>query len=159
VRRIAPIPEGAAEPLAALHRACFPDDPWEADALARIMALSGGFGWLAWEGGEPVGFILVRDLGNECEVLSVGVAPRWRRLGIARELLAAAIAEGRRRNLPSLVLEVAIDNDAASSLYSSIGFVAVGRRARYYNRPDGRVDALILRLGLSKANRSGESAQ
>jgi ribosomal-protein-alanine N-acetyltransferase len=149
VSRIAPIPQGAVEALAVLHRLCFPDEPWDPGALARIMALSGGFGWLAWEGGDPAGFILVRDLGNECEVLSLGVAPRWRRLGIARELLATAVAEARHRNLPSLVLEVAIDNDAASSLYSSVGFVTVGRRARYYHRPDGRVDALILRLGLS----------
>lgn len=152
--RVRPIPEGAAEPLAVLHRACFPDDPWEAGALTRIMALSGGFGWLAWEESDPVGFILVRDLGNECEILSLGVAPRWRRLGVARELLAAAIKEARIRNLPSLVLEVAIDNDAAGSLYSSTGFVAVGRRARYYNRPDGRADALILRLGLPKTHPS-----
>jgi len=151
VSRIAPIPEGAAEPLAALHRICFPDDPWEAGALSRIMALSGGFGWLAWEGPAPVGFILVRDLGNECEVLSLGVTPRWRRRGIAQALLAAAVAESERRNLPSLVLEVAIDNDAASALYSSAGFIAVGRRARYYRRPDGRVDALILRLVLPRA--------
>jgi ribosomal-protein-alanine N-acetyltransferase len=148
VTRIAPIPAGAAEPLAALHRACFPDDPWEAGALSRIMALSGGFGWLAWEGRAPVGFILVRDLGNECEILSLGVAPRWRRRGIAQALLAAVVAESERRDLPSLVLEVAIDNDAASTLYSSAGFVAVGRRARYYRRPGGRVDALILRLVL-----------
>ncbi|HZK91444.1 MAG TPA: GNAT family N-acetyltransferase [Stellaceae bacterium] len=152
--RVRPIPEGAAEPLAVLHRACFPDDPWEAGALTRIMALSGGFGWLAWEESDPVGFILVRDLGNECEILSLGVAPRWRRLGVARELLAAAIKEARIRNLPSLVLEVAIDNDAAGSLYSSTGFVAVSRRARYYNRPDGRADALILRLGLPKTHPS-----
>jgi [ribosomal protein S18]-alanine N-acetyltransferase len=149
VSRIAPIPQGAVEALAVLHRLCFPDDPWEAGALARIMALSGGFGWLASEGCDSAGFILVRDLGNECEILSLGVAPRWRRLGIARELLATAVAEARHRSLPSLVLEVAIDNDAASSLYSSAGFVTVGRRARYYHRPDGRVDALILRLGLS----------
>jgi ribosomal protein S18 acetylase RimI-like enzyme len=148
--RIEPIPAGAVEPLAILHRACFPDDPWEAGALARIMALSGGFGWLAWESEVPAGFILVRDLGNECEILSLGVAPRWRRRGVARELLGTAVAEARRRELPSLVLEVAIDNDAASNLYSSAGFVAVGRRARYYRRPDGRVDGLILRLALPR---------
>lgn len=147
--RIAPIPEGTTEPLAILHRACFPDDPWEAPALARIMALSGGFGWLACEGRNPAGFILVRDLGSECEVLSLGVTPRWRRRGVARALLATAIAEARRRGLPSLVLEVAVDNDPASALYSSAGFVIVGRRARYYNRPDGRADALILRLALA----------
>jgi ribosomal-protein-alanine N-acetyltransferase len=147
-RRIEPIPEGAVDALAILHRACFPDDPWEAGALARVMALSGGFGWLAWEDGEPAGFILVRDLGNECEILSLGVAPRWRRRGVAQALLATAIGEAVRRRLPSMVLEVAVDNDPASELYASAGFVVVGRRARYYRRPDGRADALIMRLVL-----------
>jgi len=147
-RRIEPLPEGAAEPLAILHGACFPDDPWEAGALGRLIALTGSFGWIAWENETPVGFILVRDLGNECEVLSLGVAPRWRRLGAAQDLLGVAIAETRRRARPSLVLEVATDNDAASALYAGFGFVAVGRRARYYKRPDGRADALILRLTL-----------
>lgn len=149
-RRIAPIPQGAVEALALLHRACFPDDPWEAGALARIMALAGGFGWLAWEDEEPAGFILVRDLGSECEILSLGVAPRWRRRGIAQALLATAIAEAARRGLPSVVLEVAVDNTPASELYTAAGFVAVGRRARYYRRPDGRVDAAILRLMLPR---------
>lgn len=148
-RRIEPLPAGAAEPLAILHATCFPDDPWEAGALARLIALTGSFGWLAWDGDSPAGFILVRDLGNECEILSLGVAPRWRRLGIAQELLCAAIAETRRRALASLVLEVATDNDPARALYASLGFVAVGRRARYYKRPDGRADALILRLTLA----------
>jgi len=148
--RIEPIPQGAVEALAVLHRACFPDDPWEAGALARIMALSGGFGWLAWEEEDPAGFILVRDLGNECEILSLGVTPRWRRRGIAQALLKTAVAEATSRKLPSVVLEVAVDNDAASELYTAAGFVAVGRRARYYRRPDGRVDALILRLSLPR---------
>jgi ribosomal-protein-alanine N-acetyltransferase len=148
-RHIEVLPAGAAEPLAILHGACFPDDPWEAGALARLIALTGSFGWLVWEDKSPAGFILVRDLGNECEILSLGVAPRWRRLGIAQDLLRAAIAEARRRALPSLVLEVATDNDPAQALYAGFGFVRVGRRARYYKRPDGRADALILRLILS----------
>ena len=48
-RRIEPIPDGAVEALAILHRACFPDDTWEADALSRVLALAGVFGWLALE--------------------------------------------------------------------------------------------------------------
>lgn len=151
IRRIEPIPQGATEALAVLHRACFPDDPWEAPALARIMGLSGGFGWLAWEEDDPVGFILVRDLGNECEILSFGVTPRWRRRGIAQTLLQTVIDETARRNLPSIVLEVAVDNDPARDLYLAAGFTVVGRRARYYRRPDGRADALVLRLALPRA--------
>jgi ribosomal-protein-alanine N-acetyltransferase len=149
--RIEPLPQGAAVPLAMLHGACFPDDPWEAGAMGRLIALTGSFGWLAWERESPVGFVLVRDLGDECEILSLGVVPRWRRRGIGQALLAAAIAEARRRSLPSLVLEVAVDNDAAAGLYGGLGFVPVGRRARYYRRPDGRADAMILRLSLGRA--------
>ncbi|HVH77998.1 MAG TPA: GNAT family N-acetyltransferase [Stellaceae bacterium] len=149
--RIEPIPETAVEALAILHRACFPDDPWEPAALSRIMALSGGFGWLVWEGKEPAGFILIRDLGNECEILSLGVAPRWRRRGLAQALLDTAFAEAALRGLPSVVLEVAVDNEAAGNLYAAAGFVAVGRRARYYRRPGGRADAMILRRALPRA--------
>ena len=118
--------------------------------MARLIALTGSFGWLAWEDRSPAGFILVRDLGYECEILSLGVAPRWRRRGIARSLLQAAMGEARQRQIPSLVLEVATDNEAASALYAMLGFGAVGRRARYYRRPDGRADALILRLMLAQ---------
>jgi ribosomal-protein-alanine N-acetyltransferase len=152
--RIEPIPATAAQALALLHRACFPDDPWDAGALARIMALSGAFGWLAWEEDAPVGFILVRDLGAECEILSLGVTPHRRRLGAGRTLLSAAIAETRRRDLSSMVLEVAVDNDPANALYTALGFVPVGRRQRYYRRPDGRADALILRMALPAATAS-----
>jgi len=148
-RRIEPIPPGAAAALAILHRAAFPDDAWDAPAMGRILALTGGFGWLAWEGEIPAGFILVRDLGGESEVLSIGVVPRWRRRGIALALIKAAIAETRRRGIASVVLEVAVDNDPARALYEAVGFATVGRRPGYYRRPDGRADALILRLGLA----------
>ena len=46
--RIAPIPDGAAEPLALMHRDCFPEDPWDAASFARLFALYGVFGYLAW---------------------------------------------------------------------------------------------------------------
>jgi ribosomal-protein-alanine N-acetyltransferase len=150
-RRIEPIIETAVEAVAILQCACFPDDPWESRGLARIMALSGGFGWIAWEDEEPAGFILVRDLGNECEILLLGVAPRWRRRGVGHELLQTAIGEATRRGLPSIVLEVAVDNEPAGNLYTALGFTTVGRRPRYYRRPDGRVDAIILRRALPRA--------
>jgi ribosomal-protein-alanine N-acetyltransferase len=143
--RVEPLPPGAAEVLAALHRICFPDEPWEAPALGHILALHGCLGWFACECDRPTGFILVRDLGEECEILSLGVIPEGRRRGGGRALLEAAIKEAARRGLRSLVLEVAIDNDAARALYEAVGFAAVGRRRGYYRRPDGRADALILR--------------
>lgn len=146
--RITPLPAGAGEPLAIMHRACFPDDPWDAEALARVMSLSGSFGFLAWRLAEPGGFILARDLGGEVEVLSFGVLPGLRRRGIGRGLLDAVAEEAVRRRAGSIVLEVAADNDPARRLYGDCGFRPVGRRPRYYRRAGSAADALILRKNL-----------
>jgi [ribosomal protein S18]-alanine N-acetyltransferase len=146
---VAPLPAGAAAPLSAMHLAAFPEDPWDAAALERILALSGGFGYLAWQEGAPAGFILARDLGGEVEILSLGVLPGWRRRGIGRALLDSAVAEAERRRAGSLVLEVASENAPARELYAACGFVQVGRRPRYYRRADGRVDGLILRRAVT----------
>lgn len=132
-------------PLSLLHRACFPDEPWEADVLERILTLSGAFGLCAWQGDLTVGFVLARDLGGETEILSIGVLPERRCGGIARALLDAVFAEAERRGGDSVVLEVAADNEPARRLYAGLGFVAVGRRPRYYSRGSGLIDALILR--------------
>ncbi|MGE5268412.1 MAG: GNAT family N-acetyltransferase [Thiohalocapsa sp.] len=142
---IAAVPPGAGVPLAAMHRACFPDDPWDADVMARILALAGTFGHLAWQGDDLAGFILARDLGGEVEILSLGVLPAWRRRGIGRALLDAAAGEAVRRDAAALVLEVATDNEPASRLYAAFGFTIAGRRPRYYRRLDSTVDAFILR--------------
>lgn len=154
---VTPLPPGAAEPLSMMHAECFPDDPWETAALERILALSGVFGYVAWRADQPVGFIVARDLGEEAEILSLGVLPATRRLGIGSALLEAVIAQARQRQLSSIVLEAAADNEPARQLYDGVGFVRVGQRPRYYRRDQCAVDALILRLGIRQSV-SGESA-
>ena len=150
---IASLPAGAAEPLALLHAACFPEDPWDAAALGRILALAGGFGFVAWQADTPVGFALARDLGNECEILSLGVVPDCRRGGVGRALLRAVIDNAAQRGLSSIVLEVAADNAAARCLYANAGFGAVGHRPRYYRRGGETIDALLLRCPVTSEPR------
>ena len=144
---------GTGEPLALLHAGCFPEDPWDAEALGRILALRGAFGFVAWQADTPVGFALARDLGNEVEILSLGVLPDFRQGGVGRALLRAVIDEAVRRGLPSAVLEVAADNAAARRLYAAAGFAAVGRRPRYYRRGGETIDALLLRCPVTRERR------
>jgi len=147
--RIEPVSAGACLALARLHRACFPADPWNAAAIRTILQLPGTCGRVAWDGADLAGFLLARDLGEECEILSLGVLPEQRRNGIGRALLQANAEEARRSGLVSAVLEVAADNKAAQNLYFQTGFVEVGRRPNYYRRGPTRIDALILRASLS----------
>ena len=138
-----------AGPLSQLHRECFPDDPWLPQALAEIMSIPGFFGRIAWEEDEATGLALAQGLGEECEILSLGVVPGRRRTGIGSALLESVVIESRLRRVRNLFLEVADDNIAARALYGARGFVQIGRRPNYYRRVAGLVDALVLRLLLS----------
>ncbi|MDG2521492.1 ribosomal protein S18-alanine N-acetyltransferase [Caulobacter segnis] len=129
--------------LAALHRAAFPS-PWSEAELADLMQ-DGAFALV--EDGQ--GFILCRTVLDEAEILTVAVDPAARRLGLGRRLVLAAAGRARKDGAASFFLEVAVDNLAAIGLYETTDFAQVGLRRGYYRRPDGDVDALVMRRDLN----------
>jgi [ribosomal protein S18]-alanine N-acetyltransferase len=132
-----------AEALAAIHRAAFPPpQAWGLEAIGLSIGLPGVFGLID----EREGMILARSAGDEAEILTLAVVPASRRRGLGGALLAAALREARRRGAGTVFLEVSEANETARTLYTTAGFVEVGRRRRYY--ADG-TDALILRASLS----------
>lgn len=92
--------------------------------------------WVVEVDGKVRGWAAVRSLGEgESELLEIEVAEGFRRRGLARALLAEALAG-------TVFLEVREGNAAAIALYSTLGFVATGRRKDYYSGP--REDALVM---------------
>ena len=148
-RRLEQISCFMADPVALLHRACFPEDPWDLSAIVEILGTVGFFGRIAWEDETPAGFALARDLRKECEILSLGVLPERRCEGVGTALLNSVCVEACLRSAESIVLEVAVDNIAARALYAVRGFLPVGRRRNYYRRTRNLADALVLRLALT----------
>tara|TARA_R110002072_G_scaffold9326_8_gene45514 strand:- start:3517 stop:4029 length:513 start_codon:yes stop_codon:yes gene_type:complete len=133
--------------LAALQDGCFPDDPWDAEAMAGLLTLPNVWGLLAVDKQAPVAYALLRQAADELEILTLGVRPDNRRSGWGRALLAEVIARAWRQNVAQIFLEVAQDNGAALALYRRLAFEQVGRRPAYYQRrKGGPCDALILRL-------------
>lgn len=91
--------------------------------------------------GEVCGFMVSRHVGSdEREVLNIAVAPHARRQGIATALLDFL-------RDPEVFLEVRESNLTAQTLYTRIGFRAVGRRTGYYDDP--AEDALVMRRSLT----------
>jgi len=132
-----------------LHCACFPEDPWNPQAIAEIMNIAGFFGQIAWVDEMPAGFALALDLRKECEILALGVLPGWRREGIGAALLDSVCSEGSERGAECIVLEVAVDNSAALSLYTGRGFVPIGHRRKYYRQTGRRGDGLVMQRALA----------
>jgi ribosomal-protein-alanine N-acetyltransferase len=135
--------------LAEIHASAF-DRPWGA---AEIAALLDSPGTLALQpSGDRKGFVMIRALAGEAEILTLAVAPEGRRQGQARALMQAAIVQALARQAQTLFLEVAADNAAALALYEGLGFEMAGRRKGYYDRgaASPRIDALVMRLCLNR---------
>ncbi|MBE7620561.1 ribosomal-protein-alanine N-acetyltransferase [Komagataeibacter sp. FXV2] len=132
--------------LARVHAASFaPDQQWDAPALETLLAMPGvalGVA-VAQDGGRQVvaGFIMVRTVLDEAEILTLAVDPAFRRRGLARALLSWMVDMAAGQGAARLFLEVGVDNTAALALYRDAGFGGVGRRRGYY--PDGS-DAQVM---------------
>lgn len=91
----------------------------------------------------PVGVIALQTVGDVADLHRLVVAPRYRRRGIAADLVAAGLAAVRHAGARSVLLEVAFENDPAIALYQQLGFEQLAARDDYYG--PGR-HALILKL-------------
>lgn len=140
--------ESDAVELARIHQAAF-DHPWsEADFAAYVAS---DFLWVV---GEPIsGFLLIRCIADEAEILTLAVDPAARRNGFARALLAATKQELAAQGVARLFLEVAADNFSALALYQRHGFLPLGVRKDYYRRVNGPdMDAKLLSCALPAAH-------
>lgn len=144
VAAILPGPE-AGKRLAALHAQAF-EAAWDAPTFLGLLDQSGVFALEATNG-----FILMRVVVDEAEILTLAVRPEARQAGLGRTLVGAAALEAARRGATRLFLEVAEDNAAGRALYARTGFTEAGRRTAYYARSDGGpIDALVLSRDLSE---------
>jgi [ribosomal protein S18]-alanine N-acetyltransferase len=139
-------PDRAAD-VARIHAVLF-DPPWDHAAILKLLEHPAAAALVATAGmkREPAGFILAQIAADEAEILSVGVAPQWQRLGLGRRLVEGLIRAAHRAEVRRLFLEVAADNDAALRLYRSLDFRPVGVRPKYYKKGGQMVDALVFAL-------------
>jgi ribosomal-protein-alanine N-acetyltransferase len=120
------------------------DDPWPARAFLAELEAKHNHYVAARTDDKLVGYGGIARLGRkkpyEYEIHTIGVDAAYQGMGIGRQLLAALLEYA---NGGTIFLEVRTDNDAAISLYESVGFVRVGMRRRYY-RASG-ADAYTMR--------------
>jgi len=114
---------------------------WTAADYAR--ACDGSLrGLVALRSEVLAGFIVSRFAADEMEILNLAVRPALRRLGIASQLLSAALDHARSRGAKNCFLEARHTNTTAISFYLRHGFTQSDRRPGYYSDPPA--DALLL---------------
>lgn len=140
--RATDIPE--ADRIAALSFTAETERPLFLDELGRSVARC----WVAREGSELVGYVLVWLVIDQAEVISIAVDPLRRGRGVGRLLLDHFLAQVTADGVTAASLEVRASNGPAIALYEARGFTRVGERLHYYgNGEDALTYALPLRRG------------
>lgn len=114
---------------------------WERRAYENI-GRSGEKGWVAERDGWLAGFVVVRVVAREMEILNLAVAAGARRQGLGGALLEETLGWGARGGVERVFLEVRASNAAARGFYRRHGFSPAGMRRQYYRDPVE--DALVL---------------
>jgi tRNA threonylcarbamoyl adenosine modification protein YeaZ len=138
VQRVGPL---AASLLADLHGQAF-SAGWPAADVAQMLEVPGTLALLASRGTVPLGFILLRAIAGEAEILTLAVAPDHRRKGVARLLVESGLTHLKTLRTTLLHLEVSSANQAAIALYQGHGFSQSGLRSGYYGSGE---DAILMR--------------
>jgi ribosomal-protein-alanine N-acetyltransferase len=113
---------------------------WSREGYERV--LRGGYsGWVAVAGEAVCGFLVIREVGGEAEILNFAVRRAARRQGIGTRLLREAISHAQNTGARVVFLEVRASNQPAIAFYERQGFQQIGRRRDYYSAP--REDALL----------------
>jgi [ribosomal protein S18]-alanine N-acetyltransferase len=127
-----------------VHAASFLD-AWSAatfaDLLSEPVTLCAG----AFFGDGLAAFALAQTVAGEADLLTLATLPDQRGQGLARAVTAFLLDRLKDQGVTRMTLDVAEDNVAALALYTSLGFDADGRRAKYYARPGlAPVDAVLM---------------
>lgn len=126
--------------IAKIEKECF-KDPWTMQMISDTFMLDNFLGFVAEEDGEIVGYIALTYCLEEAEINIIAVSEKFRKKGIASELLKKTQTALLKLGVKKLFLEVRRSNEPAQSLYEKNGFTYIGVRPGYYK---GVEDALIM---------------
>jgi ribosomal-protein-alanine N-acetyltransferase len=98
--------------------------------------------------GRIIGYGVMSIGAGEAHILNVCVRDEFRNLGFGRRLLEHLLERAGVAGVGEAFLEVRPSNLAAIRLYQRLGFEQIGIRRGYYQAPDGREDAIVLKRDL-----------
>ena len=98
--------------------------------------------------GQIIGYGVMSLGAGEAHILNVCVRDEFRTVGFGRRLLENLLERAVAAGVTEAFLEVRPSNLAAIRLYQRLGFEQIGIRRGYYQAPEGREDAIVLKREL-----------
>ncbi|MCD8018853.1 MAG: ribosomal protein S18-alanine N-acetyltransferase [Clostridiales bacterium] len=102
----------------ALLQQCF-SVPWSESSIMDMFRTDGYVNLVARQETTIVGYIGIKSVLDEADIINVAVSPAWRRKGIGEKLLERLLELAQRRKITRIFLEVRVSNLAAITLYEN----------------------------------------
>jgi ribosomal-protein-alanine N-acetyltransferase len=99
--------------------------------------------------GQVIGYGVMSLGAGEAHILNVCVQDEFRCVGFGRRLLEHLLERAAASGVAEAFLEVRPSNLSAIRLYQHLGFEQIGIRRGYYQAPEGREDAIVLKRELT----------
>lgn len=126
---------------AELEAQCF-SHPWTLEMFEESLRKKDYCFFAAKKEEKLVGCLGAYITLDELNITDIAVAPQWRRLGVAWQLLERLDEFANDNKISGITLEVRVSNAGAIALYEKKGYRGVGVRKNFYDTP--REDALIM---------------
>jgi ribosomal-protein-alanine acetyltransferase len=124
-----------------IEKQCFEREAFTKQQIAYLLTDYNAIGLAARLNGEIAGFIIGRiDIVRDApfgHILTVDIAPSYRRKGIAQKLLHEIETVFKEKGVKECRLEVREDNAAALNLYKKLGYKKRGKLEKYYGDAHG----------------------
>jgi len=126
-----------------LDQTCFPAGiSYSKTTLRYFLTIASADCVIAEEAGRIVGFIVSEENPPLAHIITLDVDAKHRRQGVGTALLETLESNLSARGVRSILLETAIDNEAAVAFWKSHGYRIEATLKRYYL---GRIDAYEMR--------------
>lgn len=124
-----------------IENQCFDQEAFTKRQLAYLLSDYNTIGLVAKANSDVAGFIISQvEIENDTlygHIITVNVAPNYRRKGIATKMLRETEQILREKGISECRLEVREDNSAALKLYQNSGYMKIARLEKYYGNKHG----------------------
>lgn len=123
-----------------IEQQCFSEEAFSKRQLTYLLKDFKSIALVAKADGAIAGFIIAQmetDGVTFGHVLTLNVAPSFRRRAVATKLLEEMELQLKQRGINECRLEVREDNHEAITLYLKVGYFTVGLLKRYYGQKHG----------------------
>ena len=124
----------------------FGNNIWSRIEINDLIKKMGFYSTIFLEQKKIEGFGMFLEVHNYLDLYSLFVSPKYRKRGIATNIINRAVNHCKRKNLRKIILEVNEKNTKALNFYISKSFIKTGRRKNYYQLGENYFDAILMEM-------------